>query len=107
MAIEDPATVCDGSFEIGESLEAQMIGHMRHGSSPRLIAPQPIRDPNRREVLAIPSAGDRIIREKRFDVEVLNHSRDGTDRISGNKVKPIISPARIQRIAYSAFGQSQ
>src|SRR3954468_18224036 len=38
-----------------------MIRHMRHGSSPRLMTPQPIRGPNRREALATPSAGDRII----------------------------------------------
>src|SRR3954454_18405686 len=37
-----------------------MIRHMRHGSSPRLMTPQPIRGPNRREALATPSAGDRI-----------------------------------------------
>jgi hypothetical protein len=43
ITIEDPATVCDGSLEIGEGLEAQMIRHMRHGSSPRLRAPQLIR----------------------------------------------------------------
>jgi hypothetical protein len=61
MAIEDPATVCDGSLEIGEGREAQMIRHMRHGSSPGLMAPQPILRPNRRESLATPSAGDRII----------------------------------------------
>ena len=35
IAIEDPAAVCDGSFEIGERFEAQAIRHMRHGSSPR------------------------------------------------------------------------
>ena len=46
MAIEDPATVCDGAFEIGEGREAQMIRHMRHGSSPRLMALQPIRVPD-------------------------------------------------------------
>jgi hypothetical protein len=51
-AIEDLATVCDGSFQIGEGLEAQMICHMRHGSSPRLMALQPIWIPNPRESLA-------------------------------------------------------
>ena len=60
IAIEDPATVCDGSLEIGEGREAQMIRHMRHDSSPGLMAPQPILSSNRRESLAIPSAGDRI-----------------------------------------------
>ncbi len=49
IAIEDPATVCDGSLEIGEGREAQMICYMRHGSSPRLMAPQPILDLNRPE----------------------------------------------------------
>src|SRR3954469_11400223 len=39
-----------------------MIRHMRHGSSPRLMTPQPIRGPNRREALATPSAGDRMTR---------------------------------------------
>src|SRR5215210_815093 len=49
MAIEDPATVCDSAFQIGEGREAQMIRHMRHGSSPRLMALQPICIPNPRE----------------------------------------------------------
>ena len=48
IAIEDPATVCDGSLAIGEGREAQMIRHMRHGSPPRLMAPQP--------TLSLPSA---------------------------------------------------
>ena len=60
IAIEDPATVCDGSLEIGEGRNAQMIRHMRHDSSPGLMAPQPILSSNRRESLAIPSAGDRM-----------------------------------------------
>src|SRR4051794_31000504 len=37
-----------------------MIGHMRHGSPPRLIALQSILSPNRRESLPTPSAGVRI-----------------------------------------------
>src|SRR5688572_22430928 len=37
-----------------------MIRHMRHGSSPGLMAPQPILGSNRRESLATPSAGDRM-----------------------------------------------
>src|SRR5215204_3908295 len=39
-----------------------MIGHMRHGSPPRLLALQSIFSPNRRESLPTPSAGDRISR---------------------------------------------
>src|SRR3954462_12408401 len=37
-----------------------MIGHMRHGSPPRLMALQSILSPNRRESLPTPSAGGRI-----------------------------------------------
>src|SRR4051794_15814276 len=37
-----------------------MIGHMRHGSPPRLLVLQSILSPNRRESLPTPSAGDRI-----------------------------------------------
>src|SRR3954453_13903652 len=37
-----------------------MIGHMRHGSPPRLMALQSILSPNRRESLPAPSAGVRI-----------------------------------------------
>src|SRR3954469_18240164 len=37
-----------------------MIGHMRHGSPPRLLALQSIPSPNRRESLPTPSAGVRI-----------------------------------------------
>src|SRR4051812_44953132 len=60
MAVEDPATVCDGAFETGEGLEAQMIRYMRHGSPPRLMAPQPIDDPDRRESHPAPSTGNRM-----------------------------------------------
>src|SRR3954451_5961549 len=37
-----------------------MIGPMRHGSPPRLMAPQSILSPNRRESLPAPSAGVRM-----------------------------------------------
>src|SRR4051794_13736792 len=37
-----------------------MIRHMRHGSSPRLMAFQSILSPNRRESLPTPSAGVRM-----------------------------------------------
>src|SRR3954469_1885267 len=37
-----------------------MIGHMRHGSPPRLLVLQSILSPNRRESLPAPSAGVRI-----------------------------------------------
>src|SRR4051794_20940667 len=37
-----------------------MIGHMRHGSPPRLLVLQSILSPSRRESLPTPSAGDRI-----------------------------------------------
>src|SRR3954468_618527 len=37
-----------------------MIRHMRHGSSPRLMALQSILSPNRRESLPTPSAGVRM-----------------------------------------------
>src|SRR3954469_23864613 len=37
-----------------------MIGHMRHGSPPRLLVLQSILSPNRRESLPTPSAGDRM-----------------------------------------------
>src|SRR3954452_8210502 len=39
-----------------------MIRHMRHGSSPRLMALQSILSPNRRESLPTPSAGVRVMR---------------------------------------------
>src|SRR3982751_3824783 len=39
-----------------------MIGHMRHGSPPRLLALQSILSPNRRESLPTPSAGVRMTR---------------------------------------------
>src|SRR3954463_12480445 len=43
-----------------QSRNAQMIGHMRQGSPPRLLALQSILSPNRRESLPTPSAGVRI-----------------------------------------------
>jgi hypothetical protein len=60
IAFEDPATVCDRAFQIGQGREAQMIGHMRHGSPPRLMVLQSILSPNRGESLPTPSAGVRI-----------------------------------------------
>ena len=60
IAIENAAALGDDVLEIGEGLEAQMIRHMRHGSPPRLMAPQLILSPNRRESLPAPSAGDRM-----------------------------------------------
>src|SRR3954466_12312416 len=42
-----------------------MIGPMRHGSPPRLLALQLILSPNRRESLPTPSAGVRITRPDR------------------------------------------
>ena len=45
-----------------QSRNAQMIGHMRHGSPPRLMVLQSILSPNRRESLPTPSAGDRMTR---------------------------------------------
>src|SRR3954447_12677794 len=52
-----------------------MIGHMRHGSPPRLMALQSILSPNRRESLPTPSAGVRIIRACRVAASALD--RDG------------------------------
>ena len=43
IAIENATARGDDVLEIGEGLEAQMIRHRRHGSSPRLMALQPIR----------------------------------------------------------------
>src|SRR3954463_9786316 len=43
-----------------------MIGHMRHGSPPRLMALQSILSPNRRESLPTPSAGVRITAQERL-----------------------------------------
>ena len=60
IAFEDPATVCDRAFQIGQGREAQMIGHMRHGSPPRLMVLQSILSPNRGESLSTPSAGVRM-----------------------------------------------
>jgi len=60
IAIEDPATVCDGSFEIGKGREAQMVCHMRHGSPPRLMAPQSIRSADLRKSSPTPSPGNHI-----------------------------------------------
>src|SRR3954467_13628975 len=63
-----------------------MIGHMRHGSPPRLKAFQSILSPNRRESLPTPSAGVRMTR-------------------SAISVRP--GPALLPwRIAYRAFAVS-
>src|SRR5215203_2257982 len=65
IAIENAAALGHDSLELSKSREAQMIRHMRHGSPPRLMALQPILNPNRRESLLTPSAGDRMTRHER------------------------------------------
>src|SRR5215212_3638215 len=54
IAIENTTTRGDDLLEIGKGREAQMIRHMRHGSSPRLMALQPIRVPDPGEPLTGP-----------------------------------------------------
>src|SRR5215207_6750148 len=49
IAIENTTTRGDDLLEIGKGREAQMIGHMRHGSPPRLMAPQSVRSADLRE----------------------------------------------------------
>ena len=60
IVIENTTTRGDDLLEIGKGLEAQMIGHMRHGSPPRLMAPQSIRSADLREANPTPSPGNRI-----------------------------------------------
>jgi hypothetical protein len=60
IAIENTTTRGDDLLEIGKGREAQMIGPMRHGSPPRLMAPQSIRSADLRESSPTPSPGNRI-----------------------------------------------
>src|SRR6185369_15510793 len=60
IAMENATALGHDVLELSKRPEAQMIGHMRHGSPPRLLALQSILSPNRRESLPTPSAGDRI-----------------------------------------------
>src|SRR3954466_4768948 len=60
IAIENATALGHDVLEISKRPEAQMIGHMRHGSPPRLMAFQSILSPNRRESLPTPLAGVRI-----------------------------------------------
>ena len=60
IVIENATALGHDVLELGKRGEAQMIGHMRHGSPPRLLALQSILSPNRREPLPTPSAGVRI-----------------------------------------------
>ena len=61
IVIENATALGHDVLELGKRPEAQMIGHMRHGSPPRLLALQSILSPNHRESLPTPSAGVRII----------------------------------------------
>src|SRR5215203_27261 len=76
MDIEDLATVCDGSLEIGKGREAQMICHRSHGSPPRLMAPELIRGPDSRESYATPSAGNGITSRRRITMRKKRHKPD-------------------------------
>jgi hypothetical protein len=60
ITIENAAALGNGLLDIGEGLEAQMIHHMRHDASPRLMALQSIRGADLRESYAPPSAGNPI-----------------------------------------------
>ena len=60
VAIENAAALGDNLLELSKRPEAQMICYMRHGSPPRLMAPQPIDGRALREPHPAPSAGDRI-----------------------------------------------
>src|SRR5687768_9404059 len=57
--MEAATALGDDVLEISKSREAQMIRQMRHGSSPRPMALQPICTPNPRESQATLSAGNR------------------------------------------------
>src|SRR5215212_1886959 len=61
IAIENTTPRGDDLLEIGKGREAQMIGYMRHGAPPRLMAPQFIRSADLRESHPTPSPGNRII----------------------------------------------
>src|SRR3954463_13041594 len=76
MAIEEPATVCDGAFEIGEGRNAQMIRHMRHGSSPRLMALQPIR------VLDPGESPAGSISRSPYDMAMNRNTNEQTDKLA-------------------------
>src|SRR5918999_1727753 len=60
IVIENATALGHDVLELGKRPEAQMIGHMRHGSPPRLLALQSILSPNHREPLPTPSAGVRM-----------------------------------------------
>ena len=90
IAIKDPATVCDGSFEIGEGREAQIIGYMRHGAPPRLMAPELTWQPNSRESHATPSAGNRMIL-KLIGLDGLLSSEEEADELKSSGVSLEVS----------------
>src|SRR5215212_4448219 len=79
IAIENTTTRGDDLLEIGKGLEAQMIRHMRHGSSPRLMALQPIRVPDPGEPLTDP-----ISRSPYYSLDlrarIVGHVRAGHSR---------------------------
>src|SRR3954465_8296519 len=60
-----------------QSQNAQVIRHMRHGSSPRLMALQPIRVPNPGKSEATPLAGVRMIR---WATLLLRTAKAGSDQ---------------------------
>src|SRR3954466_12528407 len=67
IAIENTTALGDDLLEIGQGLEAQMIGHMRHGAPPRLMAPQSIGSTDLQESHQTPSPGNRITGQARAD----------------------------------------
>src|ERR671932_1212603 len=69
IILQNSAAFGNDSLDIGQRGETQMIRHMRHGSPPRLMAPQPIRVPERRESHPTPSAGNRMTRHVALDAD--------------------------------------
>jgi hypothetical protein len=60
IAIENATTRGDDVLEIGKGRNTQMICPMRHGSPPRLMAPQFIPSADRREASPTSSPGNRM-----------------------------------------------
>ena len=98
VILENTAALCDGALEIGQRREAQMIRYMRHGWPPRLMAPQSICVPERRESLPTPSPGYRMI--SRTLGSAMHLERDA----QGPMQSPLVSLVRSSRVGRRELG---
>jgi hypothetical protein len=106
IAIENTTTRGDDLLEIGKGREAQMIGYMRHGAPPRLMAPQSVRSADLRESNPTPPPGNRMTLAKGHHESELSILR-GWHRGSGRVARHRTGALAHMRLSHYGFKMGQ